>query len=182
MAAVAERRYGQGAVYGSLAYDFDNPELYREEYSRPRTPAAKPQTRTQTHVRTRTRVAVRSRQGISPLSVLGLFVAAVMFVIAITAQINLFAVSSDSVALTKELAVLEEERAKLRIAYERAFNLSEVETYAKETLGMQKPSADQIFYIDTSAADKAVVIASGEGATFTERAADFLSGFQAYFN
>ena len=132
MAAVAGRQYGQGAVYGSLAYDFDNPELYREEYSRPRTPAAKPQTHTYSRVRTCTKVVARSRQGISPVSVLGLFVAAVMFVISITAQIALFDVSSESVALSKELAVLEEEQARLRIAYERAFNLSEVETYARK--------------------------------------------------
>ena len=32
--AVTADNYGQGAVFGSLAYDFNNPELYREEYAR----------------------------------------------------------------------------------------------------------------------------------------------------
>ena len=173
--------YGQGAVYGSLAYDFNHPELYEEEYSRPQTPAAKPRTQTQTKVHTRARTAVRTKQGIAPMAIVGMLVAAAMFVIAITAQIQLFDVSSESVALTTELAALQEDQAKLRIAYESAFNLSEVETYAKETLGMQKPSADQIFYIDTSAPDKAVVVASGGSDTFAERAADFFTGVRAYF-
>ena len=181
MATAAAKKYGQGAVYGSLAYDFNHPELYQEEYSAPRTPAAKPRTETQTKVRTRARTAVRTRQGISPMAILGCAVAAFLMIIAITAQITLFDVSGQNVALTTQLAELETEQAKLRIAYESAFNLAEVETYAISELGMQKPSADQIYYIDTSAPDKAVVIADGASETFAERAADFFTGFRAYF-
>lgn len=173
--------YGQGAVYGSLAYDFNHPELYEEEYSRPQTPAAKPRTQTQTKVHTRARTAVRTKQGIAPMAIVGMLVAAFMFVIAITSQIELFDVSSENVALNSELAALQENQAKLRIAYESAFNLSEVEIYAKETLGMQKPSADQIFYIDTSAPDKAVVVAAGSSDAFAERVADFFTGLRSYF-
>ena len=181
MAATAAKKYGQGAVYGSLAYDFDNPELYREEYSRPQAPTAKPRTQTQTRVHTRARVATRTRQSIAPLSIIGFAVAAFLCVIAITAQIRLFDISSESVALSSQLAALQEDQARLKIAYESAFNLAEIETYAVNELKMQKPSADQIFYIDTSAPDKAVVIATSADESFADRTADFVASIRTYF-
>ena len=179
--AAAAQQYGQGAVYGSLAYDFNNPELYREEYSVPQTPTAEPRTRTETRTGVRTQTAVRTRQSIAPLSVVGVLAAAFLFVISITAQIQLFDVSSKSVELTSQLSTLEEEQSRLRIRYESAFNLTEIEEYATTQLGMQKPSADQIYYIDTSAPDKAVVIADQGSRSFVDRTADFLSGIRAYF-
>jgi len=179
--AAAARKYGQGAVYGSLAYDFDNPELYTEEYSSPIPAAPKPRTQTKTQVRTRARVAVKTKQGIAPLAIIGFFVAAFLFVTAITAQIMLFNVSSENVALSSQITQLEEEQTKLRIAYESAFNLAEIEDYAIGTLGMQKPSAYQIYYIDTSAPDKAVVVATDGNDSMADRVADFFSSIRAYF-
>ena len=183
MAATAKQNYGRGAVYGSLAYDFNNPELYPEEYSRPepKAPSAKPQAQTHARVRTRARHAVHTRQGIAPFSIAGILVAAFLFVTGITAQVQLFTISGESVALEAKLSELEEHQAKLRIAYESSFNLAEIEEYAITSLGMQKPTADQITYIDTSAPDKAVVIADGSGDGFVDRTADFLSGIGAYF-
>jgi len=181
MAATAVKKYGQGAVYGSLAYDFNHPELYQEEYSRPQTPAARPQTATQTKVRTRARTAAVTKQGVSPVAIIGIAVAAVLLIISITAQITAFSVAGENVALTNQLEELEREQAKLQIAYESAFNLAEVETYATQVLGMQKPGADQIYYIDTSAPDKAVVVADGSSGTFAERTADFFTGIRALF-
>ena len=187
-AAAVQRKYGQGAVYGSLAYDFNNPELYREEYA-PTKPAAKPkaeprtrtQTQTRTQVRTRARTAVHSRQSIAPLTIVGMLAAAFLVVIAILAQAQIVGISSQSVALQQQLSELEEQQSKLRIAYESAFNMAEIEEYATNTLGMQKPRADQIFYIDTSSPDKAVVIADGQSDGFVDRVSDYLSGVFAYF-
>lgn len=179
-AAAAKREYGQGAVYGSLAYDFNNPELYREEYTTAQQ-KARPQTQTQTRVRTRARTAVHTRQSIAPLSLVGMLAAAFLLVIAILAQAQMVGISSKSVTLRSELSQLEEEQAKLRIAYESAFNMAEIEDYAIHSLGMQKPRADQIFYIDTSSPDKAVVIAGGESVGFVDRVSDYLSGVVEYF-
>ena len=179
-AAAAKRKYGQGAVYGSLAYDFNNPELYREEYTTAQ-PKARPRTQTQTRVRTRARTAVHTRQSIAPLSLVGMLAAAFLLVIAILAQAQMVGISSKSVTLRSELSQLEEEQAKLRIAYESAFNMAEIEDYAIHSLGMQKPRADQIFYIDTSSPDKAVVIAGGENVGFVDRVSDYLSGVVEYF-
>lgn len=181
MAAAASAKYGQGAVYGTLAYDFNNPELYPEEYSRPQTPAARPRTQTQTRVRTRAKTAARTKQGIAPTAILGALVAAFLLVTGVLAQVQLFSVSDGAVELEQQLAELEQQQAKLKIAYESAFNLAEIEDYAMSSLGMQKPKADQVYYIDTSSPDKAVVVAQSEGESLVDRAADFLSGLGAYF-
>ena len=181
-------RYGKDAVYGSLAYDFNNPALYPEEYGRPvgrpeTSPAGSPETRTreQVKVRTRARTAPRAKQGIAPVSILGAAAAAFLLVTAISAQASLFAISGASVELEQTLSELEIQQTRLRIAYESAFNLAEVEDYAVHTLGMQKPAADQIYYIDTAAPDKAVVIDAGNGDGFVDRASDFISDIGSYF-
>ena len=189
-AAAAKQTYGQGAVYGSLAYDFNNPELYREEYSAAE-PAARPkaaprertrtQTQTQTKVHTRARHAVHTRQSIAPMSIFGMIVAAFLVVVAILAQAQIVGISSKSVELQQQLSQLEEQQSKLRIEYESAFNMAEIEDYAIHVLGMQRPRADQIFYIDTSSPDKAVVVASGNNDGFVDRVSDYLSGVVSYF-
>lgn len=180
-------RYGQGAVYGSLAYDFDNPELYADQYSAPprtkeRT-GIKPNTgsKTRTRIMTRARVMVHTKQGLSPVALLGGMASVLLFVIALMANIQLMTVSSTSVALQSQLNELEESQAKLRIAYESAFNLTEIEEYATKSLGMQKPRADQIYYIDTSSPDKAAIIASSTEVSFVDKVADFISGIGEYF-
>ena len=179
-AAAVQRKYGQGAVYGSLAYDFDNPELYGGEYTAAQ-PKARPKVQTQTRVRTRARNVVHTKQSIAPMSIVGMLAAAFLVVVAILAQAQIVGISSASVSLQKELVQLEEQQAKLRIAYESAFNMAEIEDYAIHSLGMQKPRADQIFYIDTSSPDKAVVIAGGESVGFVDRVSDYLSGVAEYF-
>ena len=185
--AAVKSRYGKDAVYGSLAYDFNNPALYPEEYARPAgtadDSAERPATRTreQVKVRTRARTAPRAKQGIAPVSILGAAVAAFLLVTAISAQASLFAISGESVELEQTLSELETEQTRLRIAYESVFNLAEVENYAVHTLGMQRPAADQIYYIDTAAPDKAVVIDAGKGDGFVDRASDFISDIGSYF-
>ena len=183
-----KNRYGEGAVYGSLAYDFGNPALYPEEYShpagRPEDPAGRPDTRTgeQVKVRTRARTAPRAKQGIAPVSILGAAAAAFLLVTAISAQATLFAISGQSVELEQTLSELETQQTRLRIDYESVFNLAEVEDYAVHTLGMQRPTADQVYYIDTAAPDKAVVIDAGNGDGFVDRASDFISDIGSYFS
>ena len=181
MADMGEMKYGRGAVYGSLAYDYDNPELYPEEYSSAPERTAPPQTQERSRTATRAQVQARSRQAVYPLAMLGIAVAAVLFVIAIMAQIQLFDISSKTVGLEAQLKELQTEQTKLQIKYEGAFNLTEIEQYATSRLGMQKPSADQIYYIDTSSPDRAVIIAQTGGSGFFSRVSDLLSEIGAYF-
>ncbi|MCD8002078.1 MAG: hypothetical protein LUE95_05790 [Oscillospiraceae bacterium] len=184
MAAAERSRYGQNAVYGSLAYDFNRTgaaEEWEEEYSAPRTPAAKPQTRTRTQTRTRAKAVARSRQSIEPASIMGMLVAAFLLVTGIVARVQLLNISATSVELEEQLGTLQEEQTKLRIFYESAFNLSEIEEYATSSLGMQKPSTDQINYIDTSSPDRAAVVEAQTRSGFVDTVADFLTGFWEYF-
>lgn len=183
MAAEAKKiRYGQNAVYGSLAYDFNNPALYPdEEYGAAPDTQARPRPQEQVRVRTRARTAPRTKQGISPVAIAGVFVAAFLFVLGIMAQIQLLEVSDNSVALQRQLDELETEQTRLKIAYESAFNLTEIEEYAISELGMQKPRADQIYYIDTSSPDKAQVVAESSKDSFADRVGDFISGLCEYF-
>ena len=182
MADAVRTEYGNGAVYGSLAYDFDNPELYGEEYSAPVPEyTAPPQTGERTRTAVRPGAHARSKQAVYPLAMLGILVSAVLFVIVIMAQIQLFDISSKTVELEGQLKELKTEQARLQIAYEGAFNLTEVERYAINNLGMQKPSADQIFYIDTSSPDRAVIMNQSNDDGFFSRVSDFLSGIAAYF-
>ena len=115
------------------------------------------------------------------MAILGILVSAVLFVIAIMAQIQLFDISSKTVELETRLKELKTEQARLQIDYEGAFNLTEIEQYAISNLGMQKPSADQIFYIDTSSPDRAVIINRPDNDGFFGRVSDFLSEIGAYF-
>lgn len=181
MAGTREVKYGRGAVYGSLAYDYDNPELYPEEYSAPPESAAPPQTQERTNSATRAQVQARSRQTVYPLAMLGILVAAVLSVIAIMAQIQLFDISSQTVELEAQLKELQTEQIRLQIEYEGAFNLTEIEEYATSRLGMRKPSTDQIYYIDTSSPDRAVIIQQSTGNGFLSMVSAFLSEIGAYF-
>lgn len=181
-AAAGKSRYGQNAVYGSLAYDFNDPELYPGEEYGSRTGAA-PRTQEQERVKVRTKAHAvpHTKQGLAPLALVGMFVAAFLFVIAVMAQVQLLDISATSVELQQQLDELEAEQAKLKIAYESAFNLTEIEEYATASLGMQKPRADQIYYIDTSSPDRAEVVAQTDTDSFVDKVADFISGIGAYF-
>ncbi len=183
MATTEKVEYGRGAVYGSLAYDFNNPELYsEEEYGRLHQPEPKPEEKTKTRAKTKARAAAaQTKQGVAPFALIGGLMVAFLCVTAITAQVGLVSLSGESVALQARLEELEKDQARLKIAYESAFNLAEIEEYATETLGMQKPIADQVMYIDTSAPDRAVVVGD-EGESFVDRTADFLSEIGTYFH
>lgn len=176
-ASTMKRNYGSNAVYGSLAYDYNHAESFWDEY----TSAPRTRTETQTKVRTRAKTVTHTKQSIAPVSILGVMIAAFLFVISVMAQSKLVTISSESVALQQELEQLEERKAKLEISYESAFNMADIEEYAVKSLGMQKPKADQIFYIDTSATDRAVVIAQNVNKGFVDRVSDFIVGIVECF-
>ena len=179
--AAGSIKYGQNSVYGSLAYDFDNPELYPEiEYGLPLEKPAAPNTQERTHTAVRTRTRARTKQGISLFAITGMLAAAVLFAVVIMAQVQLLAVTDGSAALEQQLAELETEQAKLQIKYESVFNLTEIEEYATTQLGMQKPRSDQVYYIDTSSPDRAVVVQQADSDSLVDRVSDFISGFGEY--
>lgn len=167
-----EVRFGSGAVYGSLAYDFGNPELYDEELLDLEPEVGSP---SDTEEQTKTTPATRPQYAVAPMAVAGFAVAAILLVFFLLGHIQLIGVSDATLALTEQLEELEKEQRRLLIDYESTFNLTEIEAYAIGQLGMQKPSGDQIFFIGATSADRAEILSSGEQSGFLDRFYDMLN-------
>ena len=143
--------YG-GSVDGSMAYDLGNPSLY------PDYTIDAPKRTAQPKRRVRSRVHPRSKQIVSPGAVLGFAVAAMLLFMSLVSQIKLTEISDQTAKLQSTLGELKTQESELKIEYERAFNLTEIESFALTELGMQKPYGDQVRYINGASPDNAVII------------------------
>ena len=101
-------------------------------------------------------VQTRERQKLSVLTVLGFGAAAALAVLVLMSYIQLMGISNSVVSLKSQLEDLETENVTLTTQYERMYDLSTVQE-AAEAAGMSKPSGSQIYYIDLSDGDSAVV-------------------------
>lgn len=154
--AAKEMRYSYGTVSGNLAHSLDREVLEHDlrhagELTRPRE-----EVREQPRVRSLEKVQVRERQHVSPVTVAGFVTVIALAVMVLMNYIQLTAISSDVVALQSELATLKTEHVTLTAQHEQMFDLDTVKE-AAEAAGMTKPSNSQIFYIDLSGGDSAVV-------------------------
>ena len=159
MAAARELRYNsRSAVYGDLAYDLDREvreRALRHAGEAPRhqtaaVPKAKPR------VRSLSKAQVRQRQKVSVLSVLGVGAAIGLAVMVLMGYIQLTIISDEVVSLQNQLEELQTENVTLTAQHEQMFDLATVKEVA-EAAGMSKPSSSQIYYIDLSEGDSAVV-------------------------
>ena len=69
----------------------------------------------------------------------------------------------ESIRLKTELEKAESTLFSAKIAVEQKTDLNKIEAYAKQQLGMQKPSKNQIIYVDTSENIGTVEIIENEG-------------------
>lgn len=124
----------------------------------------------------------RRGQGVSLLTVGGFALAAVLLVMLLMSHIRMTAVSDAAAASQTRVEELTEQQHKLQARYEEAFSLGEVERYATEELGMQKPRAGQITYLDgLGGADRAEVIVQEEKNTRTPYFAGLMDCIRSYF-
>ncbi len=151
-------RTHRSSTYGSLAYDLDaiaRERLLEEAAELPRRPQVQeepaPRRQTRTHAKTRP----------SPLLAAGIAVLGVMVIVLLLGYTRLTAVSNQVSAIRSDIAALEEEHVSLLTNYERTFDLATIKQKAEE-MGMSKPSAGQIEYIDLSGDDQAVVYRANE--------------------
>jgi cell division protein FtsL len=152
-------------VFGSLAYDFQTAvPLPDEEWGLPvprreerRVVIPAPPKIEEREV-TRTESHTYPRQAVSPFAILGFACAAVLIVFTLMAKIQLTVVTDQAVALEEQLSELELARNRLLIKYESVFNRTEIEEYAIGVLGMQRPTEEQITYLNSSAPDKATIL------------------------
>jgi len=159
--AARELRYSgynsRSAVYGDLAYDLDREVREHalrhagEARRQPREEVAAPP-----KVRRVSKAQVRQRQKISVFSVIGFGAVAAMAILVLMSYIQLTELSSQVVELKSQLSALETENVTLTAQYERMYDLETVKA-AAEAAGMGKPSNSQIYYIDLSDGDSAVV-------------------------
>ncbi len=163
MAKSGKSPYGRYGVYGSLAYDFKAIGNERAgDYSKAEKPKGKRRPR---------RKALSS-----PALAVAAVLCAVMLFAGLMSQSALVALSDETVAVQNEINELLERQTELKIRHENAFSLADTERYAIDVLGMQKPSAEQICYIDISEADAQAKEDSDNGSML-----DFLSMLSEYF-
>ena len=164
MASAARNPWYQNgrSVDGSLAYDLDWAVRERELTHAGEMPRRRE--KEQVKVQEKPKVQVRERQHISPFTVLATMAAIGMLVL--MGYIQLTVLSTDTVALKKELSTLQTENLRLTTEYERMFDLATVKE-AAEAAGMVKPGSSQICYIDLSEGDSAVVCRQEEPSVLT---------------
>lgn len=171
------------------AYDFAGAGYYEDlrDLYFPR-PAEEPPKRRKEWVREKdeafagTRAISRKGQGISLLTVLGFLAAAVLLVMVLLAQIQMTALADSAAGLENRISELRTQQNKLVASYETTFSLAEVERCAVEELGMQKPRAEQIVYLDgVGAADRVVVLEQPEQNMFSLGFSSVLDSLWSYF-
>ena len=148
---------------------------YGQPYTEPvAPPAEEPTTREQTRPRERAReIAEQNAPAVSLFAVFGAVFVSILMIFVVLAQINYTELAGEIVRLNAQLSELIEEERKLEIEFENAIDMKEVEMYARDTLGMSKPDADQIAIIRSLPSDSAEILSNG-GAENT------LSGFGAF--
>ena len=165
-AAARELRYHNGYVDGSLAHELD--WTFREGELRHAGEAPRHQQTAQEKPKARTvaepKVRVREKQRVSVFSVLGFAGVLAMAVLVILSYVQITMLSSDTVALKRQLSTLETEQVRLTARYEQIFDLASVQE-AAEAAGMVKPGTSQICYVDLSVGDSAVVYRQEETTT-----------------
>ncbi len=183
------RYASRSAVSGSNAYDLSRIREYSHESAVPervpvQKPTEKPVVKTAPKAVERTAPARRTQKsyGISLFAVTGFVVVAVMMVFVLLAHVKYNEVTAETVQLQKTLDELAAQERMLKISYEDAFDVNNVEQYATDVLGMSKPDESQISTVNSLVYDKAVVVNPENDDTYvSESMVTFLASLVAYF-
>lgn len=157
--AVRNPRYRGGpAVDGNLARELDWAVRERElrragEPSRRREAEREA---VQTRSVPKAQVRLRQAEKVSLAAVAGFAAVAVLAIVVLAHYIQLTQLSNEVVNLKTELSALETENEVLTAQYEQIFDLTSVRE-AAESMGMTKPSSSQIYYVDITEGDSAIV-------------------------
>ncbi|MDR0819500.1 MAG: hypothetical protein LBN43_08015 [Oscillospiraceae bacterium] len=100
------------------------------------------------------------RVALTPLGLLGVLGCAALILVWLNAQIKLTDMSTINSKLLSSYSLATEESARLKLAYENAFNLTTIEREATAKLGMHKATELQVIYIGAES-DDAVMILNG---------------------
>ena len=144
-------------VSGSVAYDLEHAIPY---YEQPELDTEVPKARPTVRRKVKRKVKAREEAGygISTFALVGFFVVVALAIMILMTYVQFAEVSLEMTRLENRYAELMEEEDTLRISYESAFDINEIEEYATAALGMTKPSAYQMSGVETQTADKAEII------------------------
>lgn len=96
-------------------------------------------------------------------------------------RIRLTALNDEAVKISASIDRQRKLEAKLRIEHESIYDLTLVETYARQELGMDRPRGDQLQYLETELPDRVTVYPrtrgffSGEGISLLDSIASCFS-------
>jgi len=172
--AIKRRNTMYASSKTSLAYDYSNAEVfgdygYNEAVNIPQKYKVNEAVVTET--------VVVSKQSLPLSSIVGFALAAVCLIFSLMARVQFTQVQAETAELQSQLNELMDEKTKLTIAYESSLNLTEIENYAINVLGMTKPHSDQVKYINGISSDKAVVLNSDAENSSTDLRDSFLQYF-----
>ncbi len=187
-------------VYGSVAYNYGStaiPIPEREEPLPKRRPEPAPRTEPSELERERARERVRERErarageqtaerphtfSIPVLGILGGLAVAVLAVLVLLSYVELTRLSTEQARLQQEMDRLNEQGNKLMIAYESTFNMSEIEHYAVNVLGMTKLTDEDTTLFRVNTDDRAEILNADDAEPgFFDRVADFFTSLAEYF-
>jgi len=72
----------------------------------------------------------------------------IMLFMSLLARVQLMDVEQTILDIEKEMELCAEEQELLKLRHENSLSLEEIEKLAVERLGMQRPGARQIYYLD----------------------------------
>ena len=184
-ANAATMKYAQSATYGSAAYDLDRVRGYAVPQERPYydIPYERPYERPRERAVPKKRAAEkRSAAGVSVFAAAGFVLTLAFIVLMLLSYVRLAEISGDTMKLESAIAELDDENAKLRVQYEMAFNLTEIERYATNDLGMKKLLGSNTTYIAIERADKAEILGADETdqKNLYSSTSEFLSSLMEY--
>ena len=110
------------------------------------------------------RQRVRARTAVAPFTILG---AAISACIVIFGYVQLFEATSRVSKLESQLQSLQEEQLLLQSKYEGKIDLAGIEEQA-ETLGLRKPSQEQIVYVNLAGTDQAEIYKTEKSSILSE--------------
>lgn len=163
----------------SLAYDLSRQTPPAQRYSTAPGPDPKPKNRPRAQAAPRPVFRVMA---VAPAAVL-LFVAALMiWVMSLQTRTQITQAQREVYRLESELRAVEQVQDELQIEYESAFNFTQLEDYAVNTLGMQRPRDEQVHFLSHVAEDHAVAVAErARSGGLVDRLDDFITGLLSYF-
>ena len=94
---------------------------------------------------------------------LGTALAAFLLLAALFGRIRLTALNDEAVKVAASVEQHRQERAKLLIDHEMTYDLSRVESYARQELGMQRPRGDQLQDLDAVPPDRVTLYREDKG-------------------